>query len=248
MRIPPMNKMFSFPSRIADTDYLPSIQFPDKLYHNMARIGTGNQGKLILDRFIVFEGIDGAGTTTQIRLLAERCAQEGIPVHTTGEPTENCIGKTIRRILKGEHRVHPSTMPFLFAADRNEHLYGEDGILSWIEKGFWVLCDRYIFSSLAYQTIENDYPLVRELNDRFPLPRILFYLEVPPETGIDRIQTRETKEIYEVLSFQRKVHQQYRKVLSVYKNSGMEIKIFDGTAPMESIHEEMWNFLKKFRY
>lgn len=213
----------------------------------MARIGTGKQGKLILDRFIVFEGIDGAGTTTQIRLLAERCKLEGMPVLTTGEPTENCIGKTVRRILKGDHRVHPSTMPLLFAADRNEHLYGEGGILSCIEKGYWVLCDRYIFSSLAYQTIENDYRQVEDLNDRFPLPGILFYLEVLPETGIHRIQSRETKEIYEELPFQRKVHQQYRKVLSVYRNSGMEIKILDGTAPMERIHEEVWNFLTKYR-
>lgn len=214
----------------------------------MARIGTGNQGRIILRQFIVFEGIDGAGTTTQIRLLSERCSQEGIPIHCTGEPTENCIGKTIRQILKGAQRVHPSTMPLLFAADRNEHLYGEGGILSWIDKGCWVLCDRYIFSSLAYQTIENDYQQVEELNHRFPLPGILFYLEVPPETGIYRIQGRETKEIYEVLTFQRKVHQQYQKVLSTYRNCGMEIKILDGTAPMEHIHEEVWNFFKSYRY
>ncbi len=214
----------------------------------MARIGTGNQGRIILERFIVFEGIDGAGTTTQVRLLAERCKREGIPVFTTGEPTENCIGKTIRQILKGEYRVHPSTMPLLFAADRNEHLYGERGILSYLEKGYWVFCDRYVFSSLAYQTIENDYQLVTELNDRFPLPGILFYLEVPPETGIDRIQNRETKEIYEVLTFQEKVYQQYRRVLSTYQNSGMKIRIFDGTEPMERIHEEMWSFIEKFRY
>ncbi|MCX7787763.1 MAG: dTMP kinase [Spirochaetes bacterium] len=243
-----MDKIFSFLLCTVATDYLPSIQFPDKLYHNMGRIGTGNQRKIILDRFIVFEGIDGAGTTTQIRLLAERCKREGIPVLITGEPTENCIGKTIRQILKGEHQVHPSTMPFLFAADRNEHLYGEGGILSSLEKGFWVLSDRYLFSSLAYQTIENDFRQVRELNSRFPLPRILFYLEVPPETGIHRIQTRETREIYEVLAFQQQVHQQYRKVLSTYQKSGMEIHIFDGTEPMETIHEEIWNFLKKFRY
>jgi len=213
----------------------------------MARIGTRNQGR-ILDGFVVFEGIDGSGTTTQIRLLTERCAREGIPVFATGEPTDNCIGKVIRRVLKGEHRLHPSTMPFLFASDRNEHLYGEGGILSWIEKGHWVLCDRYIFSSLAYQTIENDYREVEELNERFPLPRILFYLETPPETGIHRIQTRETKEIYEELSFQRKVHEQYRKVLSTYEHSGMEIKILDGSAPMEVIHEEVWNFIERFRY
>lgn len=213
----------------------------------MTRIGTRNHGQ-ILDRFIVFEGIDGAGTTTQIRLLMERCTQEGIPVFATGEPTENCIGKVIRKALKGEYHLHPSTMPLLFASDRNEHLYGEGGILSWIERGYWVLCDRYIFSSLAYQTIENDYREVEELNERFPLPRILFYLETPPETGIHRIQHRETKEIYEELSIQRKVHEQYQKVLYAYKNVGMEFKILDGSAPIEVIHEEVWNFLKRFRY
>ncbi len=213
----------------------------------MKRIGTGKAVRTIEKHFIVFEGIDGSGTTTQGKLLLDHCIQDGFPAVLTGEPTSNCIGETIRRILKGEEKVQPSTLPLLFAADRNEHVYGESGILQNIGSGNWVICDRYLFSSLAYQSIDTPYRTISRLNALFPLPGILFFLDVPPDTGIERIQGRETKEIFEVLEMQQKVRTQYKKVLSAFQHSGMEIKILDGTLSAEQVHREVWNFFQSFR-
>ncbi|MFQ3620904.1 MAG: dTMP kinase [Spirochaetales bacterium] len=216
-------------------------------------LGTGNKESLIkhprvLNRFIVLEGIDGAGTTTQMQLLVNHCQREGIPIISTEEPTKNYIGRTIRAVLRGEEQAHPSTMPILFAADRNEHLFGNQGILYWIEQGYWVVSDRYLFSSLAYQSIDNPYAYVKQLNSKFPLPQLLFFVDVPPETGIKRIQEREKHEIYEELFFQQKVYTQYRKVLNAYKNKGMGVCILDGKKAPEEIHQQIWTFFEKFRY
>jgi dTMP kinase len=198
--------------------------------------------------FLVLEGLDGAGTTTQGRLLRERFIKENIPCVLTSEPTEKFLGRTIRAILQGTEEVDPSTMPLLFAADRNEHLYGRGGILESLERGEVVICDRYIFSSLAYQAIDNDFEKVRLLNAEFPLPEILIFLTVSPETGDDRLVSREKREIYEVLDFQRRVEKSYERAIAAYSDSGMRILRLDGTRRPELIHEEIWSFCRKNRY
>ena len=104
---------------------------------------------MMLKNFIVFEGIDGSGTTTQIKKLAERFPKE--KVFVSAEPTKNETGLFLRRMLKGEFSVNEKTASFLFAADRCEHLYGKNGILEQIQNGKIALSDRYFFSSLAYQ-------------------------------------------------------------------------------------------------
>ncbi|OPY44919.1 MAG: putative thymidylate kinase [Methanoregulaceae archaeon PtaU1.Bin222] len=183
----------------------------------------------ILRKFIVLEGLDGAGTTTQSRLLLERLRSEGFLASSTCEPTSGPIGKAIRSFLKGSESFVPSTAAYLFAADRNEHVFGKDGIAERTAKGETVVSDRYFFSSLAYQAVDCDYVLVESLNSRFPLPEFLFFLEVPPEVAEGRMASRETREVYERLDFQQKVRDNYRKVLSGFGLSPMRILVVDGT-------------------
>jgi dTMP kinase len=194
---------------------------------------SASQG--ILKRFIVLEGGDGAGTTTQLKLLGETLARAGFPHWITAEPTEGPEGLLIRRILSGELRRDPGTLARLFAADRNEHLRGEGGILEHLGKGETVVCDRYVLSSLVYQGVACGRELPAELNARFPLPELLFHLDLSPEASMGRIRSRGRLEIFEELPFQEKVRQAYRTELSRYATSGMRIVAVDASLRVEEI-------------
>jgi len=103
-------------------------------------------------KFIVFEGIDGAGKTTQIRLLCKALENKGIPCITTLEPTTLPTGKELRRALSGELKKTPIEMAEMFSADREAHnTHPEEGIERMLSDGYTVISDRYYYSSLAYQ-------------------------------------------------------------------------------------------------
>ena len=159
--------------------------------------------------FIVIEGIDGAGTTTQSSLLCRRLSDEGRSIWQTSEPTSGPIGALLRRVLAGAVTVTPETTAHLFAADRHEHLFGDGGMVSQCRTGTVVVCDRYKYSSLAYQSVVADPSLVRTLNDVFPAPDILIYVDLPPDAGEARLATRQSREIYEQIEFQKRVYEQY---------------------------------------
>lgn len=199
----------------------------------------------ILQRFVVIEGIDGAGTTTQLNLLGTRFTQHGCAHVATAEPTDSPIGQLIRRYLGGDLHCHPGTLARLFAADRFNHLFDpENGIKRHLDDGAWVLNDRYIFSSLAYQGTLWDYERVHELNREFPLPEYLFFINTPSEIGSKRRNSRSHKEIYEQDSIQSKVYDGYLRILEEYKNTGMHIHVIDGALSENEIHEILWQVLK----
>ena len=103
-------------------------------------------------KFIVFEGIDGAGKTTQIKMLARVLEEHGISCHITAEPTEYPSGKKIREALSGRLPATPLEMAEMFASDRAIHNVHEgDGINACLSAGKTVISDRYYYSSLAYQ-------------------------------------------------------------------------------------------------
>ena len=106
---------------------------------------------MILKNFIVLEGIDGAGTSTQLNLLKNRLSPEKTVY--TAEPTTLSTGRFLRSVLRGDEKLTPETTAFLFAADRQEHVYGTGGIVESCTSGKLVISDRYVFSSLAYQSI-----------------------------------------------------------------------------------------------
>ena len=193
---------------------------------------------MILKNFIVFEGIDGAGTSTQIKKICERNPQK---FFQTAEPTSLETGKFLRKMLGGEFSVDEKTNSFLFAADRAEHLYGKNGIIEQINNGKTVISDRYLFSSLAYQSISCGEELPKLLNSTFPLPEILFFFEIDPEISLKRVDSRnEKKEIYEKIETQKKIAMEYEKIISEYENNTyctMKIIRIDATKSIEEISE-----------
>ena len=202
---------------------------------------------MVLKNFIVFEGIDGAGTSTQIKKLVERDNNRFI---ATAEPTGNETGKFLRRMLGEEFSVDEKTNAYLFAADRCEHIFGKGGVKELCESGKTVVSDRYFFSSMAYQSVSCGEELPKLLNSPFPLPEYLFYFVINPEISLGRVNARgEHKEIYETIEKQKKIAAQYEEVISEYEKTagetGMKIIRIDAENDIESISEEIWNILKK---
>jgi dTMP kinase len=188
-----------------------------------------------LGRFIVFEGGDGAGTTTQLKRLGGSLTRAGLPHWITCEPTDHPEGLLIRRILSGELPRAPGTLATLFAADRNEHIRGKGGILEHLDRGEIVICDRYILSSLAYQGVTCGPELPARLNADFPLPELLIFFDLPPEKSLGRLGGRERLDIFEELPFQEKVRAAYREALALYASSGMRIATIDASRSVEEV-------------
>jgi len=139
-------------------------------------------------RFIVLEGLDGAGTTTQGALLAARLLEHGIRVELTKEPTDGPIGKLARAFTDGDRHFESETVALLFAADRLEHTVEIRGLL---EAGTWVVSDRYVASSLAYQTSQGlPFEWVRTLNSRAMEPDATVFVDTPVATCVERLAAR----------------------------------------------------------
>lgn len=207
---------------------------------------------MILKNFIVFEGIDGSGTSTQITELKRKfdCfyTQDSNKPYFTFEPTDNAIGTLIRKALSESSPLCPKSLAYLFAADRAEHLYGENGIIDRSKKGQLVISDRYFFSSLAYQGEATSSELSYTLNASFPLPEHLFYFDIDPEISMDRVNSRShSKEIYEKVEFQKLVRARYRVLISEYqaKKTGMHIHTIDATQSISEITEYIWSLIQK---
>ncbi|MCF7944492.1 MAG: dTMP kinase [Spirochaetia bacterium] len=194
-----------------------------------------------LKGFIVFEGIDAAGTTTQSKLLFDFLISKGIRTKLTCEPTSSPIGKIIRSSLKNDSELDKGTLPYLFAADRYNHVFNkEDGIESFLHKtDSFLISDRYLFSSLAYQSIDFNFEYVLKLNSYFPLPELTFFIDLPVEVSIQRIKNRTAEpDSFENIDFQKKVRDQYETCFS-YFSGKTKIVTLDGTLPKMEIHSRI---------
>ena len=196
---------------------------------------------MILKNFIVFEGLDGSGTTTQSRLLSER-----LNAVFTCEPSDNPVGSFIRQILRKEHSVLPQTLAGLFTADRHEHLFGQNGIDQQIKSGKTVICDRYLFSSLAYQSLDCDFNEIYRLNKDFPLPEIVFFIDTPIEECLKRISGRDAApELFERAELQRRIYDNYQKGFEAFQNAGLNLVRLDGMKTVNELLEEELKILGK---
>ena len=199
---------------------------------------------MVLKNFIVFEGIDGAGTSTQIKKIVESNPEKYV---ATAEPTKGEIGRFLRRMLGGEFQVDEKTNAYLFAADRCEHIFGKDGVQEQINAGKIVVSDRYFFSSMAYQSVSCGKELPKLLNSPFPLPEYLFYFDINPEISLARVNARnEKKEIYEKIEIQKKIAALYEEVISEYEETpqGMKVIRVDATKSIDEVFEFIQNSLK----
>ena len=193
----------------------------------------------LLERFVVLEGGDGAGTTTQLRIIDSALSSAGVPHWATCEPTDAEEGALIRAILGGSLSRDPRTLARLFAADRSEHLYGKGGIIERLDRGEAVVCDRYVLSSLAYQGAACGPELPWSLNSGFPLPSLLLYFDVSPELSLDRIRGRATRDIFEVLHFQEKVRAAYAEAIGRLSGTPMRIVRIDASLPLEQVARQV---------
>ena len=201
----------------------------------------------ILKNFVVFEGIDGSGTTTQLDILENYFLQNRNlpPFHKTFEPTNGSIGKLIRLNLKGELAFNPKTTAFLFAADRNEHIYGPDGIAARCQRGQLVVSDRYLPSSLVYQGITCGEELPARLNRDFPGPELLLFFDIDPETAQKRIAGRANREIFEYLDFQIQVRERYKALIPGFAEQGVRVETIDASSSPEEVAREVWRAIEK---
>jgi dTMP kinase len=202
----------------------------------------------IISNFVVFEGLDGSGTSTQLALLEQKLASSSLhgPVFmSTFEPTDGAIGKLIRSVLKKDLVLRPETLARLFAADRCEHLYAFGGIIERCQRGELVICDRYTLSSLVYQGIECGIELPRSLNETFPAPELLLFFDIDPDIAQQRMAGRPSLEIFEHVEFQKKVRRQYHALLDEYRKAGVRLEIIDASQNVEKVAEDVWKEMAK---
>jgi len=200
--------------------------------------------------FVVFEGIDGSGTSTQARLLESYFLEQKIPAVLSPEPTNGPIGQLLRTSLQtnllkiADKTKFDEQMAYLFASDRHYHLYNEtDGVFQLIQQGFHVLTPRYYFSSLAYNSNnQQEYNFVLQLNQRFPHPDLVIYLDIPVEVSLKRLQERQQLEVYENAEKLQIVRKNYQAIFANYNSNLLQI---DGTQSTISIHETIKNYLKE---
>jgi thymidylate kinase len=161
--------------------------------------------------FIVIEGIDGAGITTNSRLLVDWLNENQFNALYTKEPTDSPIGKLIRGYLKSSSDLDPYLMALLFTADRSLHV--KNFIIPNLELGKIIVCDRYFYSTLAYQSVHGvDFNLIYKMNKNFPQPNLVLLLDVKPETAIKR--KHGDKEFYENLDFLNDIRKKFLEMAS----------------------------------
>jgi dTMP kinase len=180
--------------------------------------------------FIVFEGLDGAGNTTQSKLLAAFLKKRGHNLLLTKEPTQNPIGKIIRSVLQKRMETSPVALQVLFTADRGHHLH--DVIEPALERGKTVISDRYMFSTMAFGGIDVDIDFLKRINSQYRVPDITFIMDVPVEVAMERINSRSSEsEFFEETSKLEKVRENYLSLKDDFPN----IHVIDGTRTINQV-------------
>ncbi|HWM84784.1 MAG TPA: dTMP kinase [Kofleriaceae bacterium] len=183
---------------------------------------------------IALEGIDGAGTTTQARLLCDKLGGRGVATHLTREPSIGPVGRLLREILAGEHApTDATTLALLFAADRADHVQRE--VEPALAAGRVVVSDRWYHSSLAYQGAAEDRAWITELNRRARRPDLTIFLRVAPEVAARRRAVEHRPdELFDDLATQRRVALGYDEVMAELA-AAERIETVDGEQPVERV-------------
>lgn len=199
-----------------------------------ARSRRLREGSDTLGRFIVLEGIDGSGTTTQLSRLAAVLRDCGLTVLETREPTDRPAGRLLRAALRGEERFPPDALALLFAADRVDHLAGE--IVPALARGEVVLCDRYVGSSLIYQAQFSPPAFVRAVNGRARPADLTVVVDVPAELAAQRRAARGGPiELFDENTLQARLARAYRALPTLLP--GERVVRVDGTQSPAEVTE-----------
>jgi dTMP kinase len=189
-------------------------------------------------RFVVLEGLDGAGTTTQAARLALVLRRAGHRVVLTREPSDGPVGVMLREALQGRPRpggemLTDAALALLFAADRLDHLASkvEPGLAS----GAVVVSDRYVLSSFAYQGRVLDPTWVEALNAKAQAPDLTLFLEVRPRVAAARRELRGGhKDRFDDARTQAAVARAYDAVVARHART-QRVRRLDGELPVEGV-------------
>lgn len=191
-------------------------------------------------KFIVIEGLDGSGQSTQAGLLKDFLIKKGHQVILTKEPTQDSqAGKKIRQALDKSYEVEPRKLQELFTEDRKEHL--EKLVIPALRKNKIVISDRYFFSTFAYGAAEGlDLDWLIKINNEFLLPDLTFILKVSPEVCLARIEKRgSAKTLFEETQKLKKVWQTYQ----ILPNRLENVYMIDGEKPEEEVFPQIKNIV-----
>jgi dTMP kinase len=188
--------------------------------------------------FLVIEGIDGSGKTTQCIKLIKQLRSKHIHAIYTSEPSQLSIGRFIRRNILAYQKHLPEVEALLFAADRYYHL--KKIIIPALEQNAIVICDRYLYASLAYQGAQGvTQNWIRELN-RFALnPDLAIYLDVQPEVALNRKKGK--KDVLENINLGKKVRSIY---LDLVKSG--ELLSLDGNGTTKEVEKRLYSLVKQY--
>lgn len=192
-------------------------------------------------KFIVFEGLDGSGESTQVKLLAEYFARQGKTAVIGKEPTSTSdAGREIIEVLTHKKTLEARALQELFVQDRKEHLKNQ--ILPVVHSGGILLEDRYILSTLAFGSIECPLAWLKEMNQGLPWPDLTFILKVRAEVSLERIAKRGKP----VEFFERE--EKLRKVAETYDQLAGEFPkcfVVNGEQAPEKVHLDILEIIKK---
>ncbi|MCJ7732830.1 dTMP kinase [Candidatus Bathyarchaeota archaeon] len=188
--------------------------------------------------FIVFEGVDGGGKSTQIKMLSEFFKEVGYDVELHMEPTHESIGSLLWTYMRSKNRsFNPETEALLFAADRIEH--GKT-IQRALDEGKVIISDRYLHSSLAYQGAAGvDVEWMKSLNRHALKPDLVILLDIDPEKSLERVSDRD-KTVFEESEYLKRVRAEYLR----YADAG-ELTVIDATQPIMDVHAEIKRLIER---
>jgi dTMP kinase len=184
--------------------------------------------------FIVLEGLDGAGISTQAVRLENHLKKRGYKTMLTKEPTMGLIGGLIQSALEGNWRVSHTSLQLLFSADRAQHI--ADEIEPALKQGKIVICDRYVFSTLAYGFASGiNFEWLYAINKTFKAPDLTLFIDVSPDVSVSRISKgRERRELFEKRETLSKVRKAYLNLARRFR-----FKIINGEEGIEGTGDEI---------
>jgi dTMP kinase len=201
-------------------------------------------------RFLVLEGIDGAGTTTQAANIQQWLEARGVQAVVTREPSEGPVGVTIRHALRGRLRLPEvagggelpkETIALLFAADRLDHIEAE--IKPALERGIWVISDRYVQSSIAYQGTLIELDWVEEINRYAIGADLTLFLRIEADVALQRIGTsRVQTDIFETKELLERIAHGYDQYYSKHPAAAT---VLDGSRPLADVTESVYASLEQ---
>ncbi len=201
-------------------------------------------------RLLVLEGIDGAGTTTQAAKIQQWLQTRGVQAVVTREPSDGPVGVTIRHALRGRLRLPDvagggelpkETVALLFAADRLDHIEAE--IKPALDRGIWVISDRYVQSSIAYQGTLIDLDWVEQINRYAIVADITLFLRIDAGVALKRIgSSRLQRDIFETKELLKRISDGYDRYYSSHPDAAI---VLDGEKPLEEVTEDVFAALEQ---